>query len=500
MNTTTGLPPHDAEAERAVVGAVLRENSRFGDVAKLVGPGDFYVRAHQIIFGAIGRLVGDGAPADLVSVGAALRQSADYDAACAELLDAADPDKVPSAANAEYDARIVAGHARRRRIMGTALDAARRAGDLASSDGEIAEALAAVSAAGDGAWRGVAEAVLVNMADVVPVAVRWVWPVRIPLGKLTLLAGDPGLGKSVLSLDIAARVSCGAHWPGPDAGGDPAPVGNVILLSAEDDKADTIRPRLDAAGADVRRIVVLDSIRGRGGERGFTLADLPILDKAVADTGGVNLVVIDPLSAYLGAVDSHKNAEVRSLLGPLAALAAARGVALLAITHLCKGGGQSALYRAMGSLGFVAAARAYWVLSRDPDDPKRVLMLPGKQNLAPDVGGLAFRVEESPDFPGVPVLAWEDHAVTVPVDEVLGAGGGDDRRAVERAAEWLGEALADGPVSMKELQRMARESGHAWPTVERAKNKAGINSDRQGFGPGAVWYWALPDPQPPATP
>jgi len=491
-----GTPPYDADAEQAVIGSLLIDNDTFEDVARLVGAGDFYLNGNRRIFEAAAAEIAAGRSADAVTMTAALEASGQLEAiggadALVELLE-----KVPTAANAEHYARIVADRARRRRIIEAAERAAQRAADLTADDAEIATALEAVAAAGNGAWRGGAEAVLVKMADVAPEPVRWVWPWRVPLGKLTLFAGDPGLGKSLLSLDIAARVTRGAHWPGPDAAGEPAPLGNVILLSAEDDKADTIRPRLDAAGADVERIVVLDSVRERGGERGFTLADLPILSRAIEDTGGVNLVVIDPLSAYLGGVDSHRNAEVRSRLGPLKALAEARGVAVAAVTHLCKGGGQSALYRAMGSLGFVAAARAYWVLSRDGDDPKRVLMLPGKQNLAPDVGGLAFRVEDSPDSPGVPVLAWESSAVTVPVDEVLAScvpADRETRRERDEAADWLRGFLAGGPVPKAEVVAAAKSNRHAWHTVRRAADSIGVEHPRDGFGRGSKVLWKLPD-------
>src|SRR5205823_6333601 len=151
--------------------------------------------------------------------------------------------------------------------------------------------------------------------------------------------------------------------------------GLVVILSAEDDVADTIRPRLEAAGADVRRCYVVDAIRDIDGageihSRAFNLAaDVARLEALLAQLGDVALVIIDPLTAYLGDADSHKNAEVRGLLAPLGEMAASRGVAMVCVSHLNKGGSSEALLRVSGSLGFVAAARAAFIVTRDTGDP-----------------------------------------------------------------------------------------------------------------------------------
>jgi hypothetical protein len=205
--------------------------------------------------------------------------------------------------------------------------------------------------------------ILISLADVQSRPIEWLWPGRIARGKVTLLAGDPGLGKSFLTLDLAARVSRGSPWPdAPDAS---APLGGVVLLSAEDDVEDTIRPRLDAAGADVHRIKLLQAVRHNYRENQkeaiFSLVtDLPALEAAILAVPGCQLVVIDPITAYLGETDSHKNAEIRGLIAPLAALAAKYGVAIVCVTHLNKSGSGPAIYRSIGSIAFVAAARAVW--------------------------------------------------------------------------------------------------------------------------------------------
>lgn len=337
--------------------------------------------------------------------------------------------------------------------------------------------------------------VLVRLSDVRPEPVTWLWAGRIALGKLTLLAGDPGLGKSFLTLDVAARVSTGSGWPDrPDETFAP---GGVVLLSAEDGVADTIRPRLDAAGADTSRITVLDAIRSvrRGGRevvRAFDLSrDLPGLERAIRSIEGCRLVVIDPVTAYLGGVDSHNNAEVRSLLAPLSTIAERHGVAVLAVTHLNKSTGTPAVYRAMGSLAFAAAARAAWAVVKDRDDPHRRLLLPIKNNIAADAGGLAYRIGPH-GVGGGPALDWESAAVELSADDALSGGHGEHRGRPEMddAARWLREFLGHGPRATADVQREAHNAGHSLATLRRAKAMLGVAARKSAFsGP---WEWALP--------
>lgn len=347
--------------------------------------------------------------------------------------------------------------------------------------------------------------VLVRLADVKPEPIRWLWPGRIALGKLTLIAGDPGLGKSFITLDMAARLSRGTGWP--DQLAVAGPRGGVVLLSAEDDLADTIRPRLDAARADVSRIVALRAVQvpdpETGGERSmsFTLSsDLPALERAIDETPDCKLVIIDPISAYLGGgprFDSHRNTDVRAVLAPLAELAGRRGVAVVAVTHLRKGEGP-AMYRAMGSLAFVAAARGVWAVARDKDDPtdRRRLFLSVKNNIAGNRDGLAFTLHDAAG--GVPCVAWNPEPVSVPVDDALapksGWGGkrkpGPESEARKLAAEWLRELLKTGPMKSTQVRDEGRAAGYCWRTLHRAKDDLGIRPYRERFGGG--WMWKLP--------
>ena len=341
--------------------------------------------------------------------------------------------------------------------------------------------------------------VLTCLADVKPEPVRWLWPRRIALGKLTLLVGDPGLGKSFITLDMAARISRGTFWPDcPDVAN---PVGGVVLLSAEDDLADTIRPRLDAAGADVRRIMALEAVRVADVE-GTTerqipfdlAADLDALEDAIRQTNGCRLVVLDPITAYLGRTDSHKNAEVRGLLAPLSDLARRYGVAVVAVTHLRKGDGP-AMYRAMGSLAFVAAARAAFAVCRDRDDltGRRRFVLPIKNNIGNDETGLAYRLEARWSANAMPVVQWEAEPVEVSVDDVLAfqpsKNPGPDPTERDEAAEWLQDALTEGPQPSKELLARAKKDGISEGTLKRAKRELGVRASKDGWEGG--WTWRL---------
>ena len=207
--------------------------------------------------------------------------------------------------------------------------------------------------------------------------IQWLWNGRVPAGKLTLLVGDPGLGKSFVTLDIAARVSRGRPLPHlSDEHRRPSTTpGSVVLLSAEDDVSDTIRPRLVATRPISRGLRRLEAVRSPDPERGqprdmtFSLAnDLGVLEQLISSLDRCRLVVIDPITAYLGAGDSHNNAEMRSLLAPLSDLASRTGVAVLAINHLNKAGQGPAIYRSMGSLAFAATARSVLAVLRDPHD------------------------------------------------------------------------------------------------------------------------------------
>jgi len=371
-----------------------------------------------------------------------------------------------------------------------------------SSAAEIREAILDLGAKAPD-WTPKAEVkpggpVLVCLADVKPVPVKWLWPGRVPLGRITLLVGRPGEGKSFLTTDMAARVTTGTPWP--DGSGCPA--GTVILISVEDDPGDTIRPRLDAHRANVGKVHLLSGVRcvaedGEQSEVMFTLADVVELEAAMKTLPDCRLIVVDPIGSFLGGrTDAHRDNEVRGVLAPVAKLAEKYGPAVLVVAHRRKSAGSIADDLALGSRAFTGIARAVWHLSRDPDDKTRRLLLPGKNNLAPEGEGLAFRIIGEPA-----AIAWERDPVALSADDALAVENGDGElrkpgpqaEARSHAAEWLLDLLKGGPMESAKIKDEATAAGYAWRTVHRAKDELGIRPYREQFG--GPWMWKLP-PQP----
>jgi archaellum biogenesis ATPase FlaH len=341
------------------------------------------------------------------------------------------------------------------------------------------------------------------IANVRPEAVQWLWPGRIPLGELTMIVGDPGLGKSQICASLAAIVTNGGLWP---VDRTPSIEGSVLILSAEDNIKHTIRPRLDAAGADVSKCHTLQAVKrmsetGSEFEASFNLAeDLAKLAVLMDHLRDVRLVIIDPVSAYMGGTDSHKNAEVRGMLAPLTALAGSRKAAFVLVSHLTKAQSPSALMRVQGSIAFAALCRAVWGVTRDQDSQTRRLFMPLKNNLGQDKSGLAYSIEstflegisEDEEQIATSRIMWESEAVEMGADEAFSATlSHEERSEQDDAKEFLLAELANGPVRSAEVTRNAKSAGHSHMTLSRAKKSLGIISEREGFGKGALWYWSL---------
>lgn len=326
------------------------------------------------------------------------------------------------------------------------------------------------------------EPVLLNMEEVEAEEVRWLWENRVPIGKVTIFAGDPGLGKSLVSLWMAAQVTRSG--------------GEVVILSAEDDPADTIRPRLDGLGAVVSRVHVLKAVRvttddGKQSERMVRLdCDIEQVAEAIRRHPETALVIIDPLSAYMGKIDARSDEQVRSILAPLAELAAKTSVAIVCIKHLNKAEEKAAIYRAGGSIGFVAAARVVWLFAKDRKDSERRVMVLVKSNIGPDLGGKAYQIEQTET--GLQ-LKWESESVRIGLEDVLRpTPPHDGESALDAAERWLLEMLDGGPVAATEVEQAAKEAGLSWATVRRAADDLTIKSGREGFGKEGRWMWSLP--------
>jgi hypothetical protein len=230
------------------------------------------------------------------------------------------------------------------------------------------------------------------LADVVPEHVQWLWPGRIPVGKIVTLDGDPGLGKSAIALTMAAVVSRGGTWPDGTRCDEP---GDVLVMTAEDGVADTIRPRLDAAGADSHRVHAIEhGFNDRGEPQAITLGDIQQLERHVTETNA-RLLIVDVLMAYMPG-DAHKDQDVRKALTPFAKLAERTGCSMLLLRHLKKNAGGEPVYLGGGSIGIVGAARAGFMVTRDPDRPEDVRILASvKSNLAKASASLAYRLIEA---------------------------------------------------------------------------------------------------------
>jgi putative DNA primase/helicase len=343
------------------------------------------------------------------------------------------------------------------------------------------------------------ELVIERASDILVKPVEWLWPGRIAIGKLTLLAGEAGLGKSQVVTAMAAAITTGGRWPCDEG---TAPLGSVIFLSAEDSAADTVVPRLMAADANRQHVHLLRAVKTDDGKgrRTFNLqSDLDLLASKIAEFGNVRMVCIDPISSYLGPkVDSHVNAAVRGALEPIGEMADRLRVAIVAITHPPKGTGTAAINRFIGSIAFVAAARAAFMVARDADDEVRRLFLPVKNNLAPVGKGLAFRLEQClVGEPGASVVTssvvWDHGHVETTADQALQAADeciGSGPKPREEGMEFLRELLASGPMLAAKIKAEVTDAGLSWMTVKRAKKLLGVRTYKLGMTDG--WLWELP--------
>ena len=336
---------------------------------------------------------------------------------------------------------------------------------------------------------------VVCMADVPPVSIEWLWPNRIAIGKVCVLAGHGGIGKSTILCDWAARITTGGGWPDGAAAG---PTGSVIILACEDDLGDTLAPRLMAAGADLRCIHVVRSLLDQNNKRrGFNLqGDLEMLEDLIRKLGDVRAVILDPVTSYLGKVDSHKNADVRAVLDPLGEMAARMRVAVIANNHFSKSGG-SANSRIIGSVAFVNQARAAFIVTPDENDKTRRFLLPSKTNIGPDQHGLAYRIEGcliAHDGREIATsrIMYETGPVTISADQALAAldGHGENRSGKAEAIDFLADLLGGGPLSAKDVMKEAGSAGITAKSVRSAREALGIKSEKSGFEGG--WVWALP--------
>lgn len=332
------------------------------------------------------------------------------------------------------------------------------------------------------------KAKVVCMSDVQARKVSWLWQNRIALGRLTVLAGMQGQGKSFVTCDLASRVSRGKQFPD----GSPCERGDVLFIACEDDPEDTIKPRLDAHQADHEKVFLLEAIELKSEEKTrelfFTLNDVEELEGTLEALPELRLVIIDPIGSYIGSsANSYSDNEVRAVLAPIAELAKKHDVAVVLVAHTRKSPAKHADDMVMGSRAFTAIARSVWHLMPDSEDPDKRLLLAGKNNLAASSDGLSFRINGHPA-----AIDWSKEPETRTANEVLEAMFEGNKRssAKDLAGKWLKEFLGERQVVKDEVLDAGREQGHSEKSINAASIDLGVVKKPIEYG--GKYFWWIP--------
>ena len=315
---------------------------------------------------------------------------------------------------------------------------------------------------------------LISMEEIPVEEVQWLWYPYIPYGKLTIIHGDPGEGKTTLILRLAALLSRGLGLPCDDRAQEPV---KIIYQTAEDGLGDTIKPRLLAGDADCSQILVIDE-----SEASLSLLDERV-EQAIASTGA-RVLILDPVQAYLGAgVDMNRANEVRAILAKLGRIAEKYKCAILLVGHLNKMQGAKRQYRGLGSIDFQAAARSVLIVGRLKDKPEIRVMAHEKSSLAPEGKPIAFELNESNGFQW---LGYYD----ITVDDLM-AGVSREKKS-DMAENLILDCLSDGRFPQQALMDRATQMGISKRVVDAAKKRLNVESVRSG----GQWFWQLSDLRP----
>lgn len=322
--------------------------------------------------------------------------------------------------------------------------------------------------------------------DILPEKIEWFWDNKIPSGALTIIAGDPGSGKSYLSNYMAALVSRGGEWP-DDTGR--APKGDILLIGDEDDPAKVIVPRLISHKADLSKIKLISGVQSEGY---FDLSlDINKLRATIKGLSNCKLIILDPITAYLGKTNANSNAEVRAALGPLSLLAIEQNLTIIGINHFNKKQGESFIYRGLGSTAFVAQARSAWGVMTDADDRDEKIFCLIKSNYCNEPTGLKFRIVDVDCPYGAGAVQFSADPWMGHIDDT------GDKKApgrIEDACEWLTERLGTAEVASAEIFDDAMSFGFGKDLIYRAKRKLDLSTRKTGFdSKTAEWFWSLRD-------
>jgi archaellum biogenesis ATPase FlaH len=335
--------------------------------------------------------------------------------------------------------------------------------------------------------------------------INWLWEQRIPFGKLSVLAGNPDQGKSLVTMYMVSQLTTGRPLYGSTVA---LPACEVLIMAGEDEANDTIVPRLQAGDAELTKIHIVEAIAVKDG-KGLTVSereaqldtDIQAIETMLQNNPEIRLVIVDPLSNYLGRANMNREQEVRQVLVPLKNLAARTSVAIVAVMHLNKNGDASAIHRIGGAVAFTGVARACWLFVEDPTDPKKHLMLRVKGNIAKRIGGLAYHIEAKPvvvegNAEYQPYVEWIGETEQTASDVLVGgASAGRPAEKVLGAKEWLADFLFAGSQCASDVRQFGKKAGHSWATLRRAKEESNVRSVKQNNS----WEWSLPKGLPDTT-
>jgi putative DNA primase/helicase len=319
--------------------------------------------------------------------------------------------------------------------------------------------------------------------------VLWLWPDRIPKQKITIFSGAPDCGKTTVLIDVIARYSTGREYA--DGAINSSKPGKVLMLIAEDDPADTVKPRLIAASADVSKISYLRAVqiqqKAKKQERAIALdEDLALLETELKRDPEIGLVTIDPISSYLGRADVNKDQELRRVLIPVKELAERTGVTIIGLGHFNKRSDVGALNRVGGAVAMSAVPRAVWTFGKSPNEEDVFLMQRGKLNVTGRTTGLRYRfgVKELPTGPA-PFIEWGGEE-TRTAEEILDLERNPEGKRQDKAARFLSDFLSEGPKSSADILQEGTKRGISRGALFEAKKQLGISAERID----GHWWWS----------
>ena len=480
MSSLPSLAQAAEASERVLAGTFLLEPERFIDAG--VSASDFGVAAIRLVVDATAALICKNGRADLTLVCEELRRRRKLPDAGGAAFVASLTEGIPRRVPIEPHVEHIRRGAMRRKLAAIAERLEAGCYDVADDPEALArrtlEQLGAVEAGANGS----VDLVPLSAIEARPVA--WLWEPYLALGTVAMLSGDPGCGKTFLSLAIAAALSLG-RLPATDG---KCELVSTVYMSHENEPSFVTRPRFDSLGGDASRLHLL------GLNSQITLADTASLEGAIRATGA-RLLIVDPIQSYLGAdVDAHRANETRPVMDGLAALAGRRNCCILLLRHLAKGSSGRAIHRGLGSVDLTGAVRTEMLAGSVPDDPQTRALVMLKSNLGRFGDSLAYTI----DAKG---FAWAGET-NLRASDVLGAdtGAEDGQQQKREVDEWLANRLAAGPRPLKErkdgtdpgLIEEAKDRGYTEAQLRRAGSRIGV-VPRQPVGQKAGgWFWHLP--------